>query len=40
LMPSRSARSRPAQSRPGWPAMRRVTWSLLVSGWGWRGPSG
>ena len=40
LMPSRAARSRPAQSRPGWLAMVRVTWSLLVSGRGWRGPGG
>ena len=40
LMPSRSARSCPAQSRPGWLAMMRVTWSLLVSGWAWRGPGG
>src|SRR5271157_4131202 len=40
LMPSRAARSRPAQSRPCWLAMMRVTWSLLVSGGGWRGPGG
>src|SRR6266571_4921393 len=32
LMPSRAARSRPAQSRPGWLVMMRVTCSLLVSG--------
>jgi hypothetical protein len=37
LMPSMSARSCPAQSRPGWLAMMRVTLSLLVSGRGWRG---
>src|SRR5271157_839488 len=38
--PSRLASSLPDQSWPGWLAMMRVTWSLLLSGRGWRGPGG
>src|SRR6185437_12814221 len=39
-MPSRLASSLPDQSWPGWPAMMRVTWSLLLPGQGGRGPGG
>jgi hypothetical protein len=37
-MPSRLASSLPGQSWPGWLAMMRVTWSLLLPGQGGRGP--
>ena len=36
--PSRLASSLPDQSWPGWLAMMRVTWSLLLPGQGGRGP--
>ena len=38
FMPSRLASSLPDQSWPGWLAMMRVTWSLLLPGQGGRGP--